>query len=137
MGRGLFGFGFIFIFGLAPLILGVVALVDATKRSDGEWERAGQNKTLWVVLIVVGFFTCIFGVVIDLVYLFSVRTHLEAVAPNGAPSYVSHAAPTVPHGPQSGWYPDPYARHELRYFDGVHWNDHVSDSGVPGIDPTG
>jgi hypothetical protein len=27
----------------------------------------------------------------------------------------------------AGWYPDPGRTHELRYFDGQAWTDHVSD----------
>lgn len=33
------------------------------------------------------------------------------------------------------WYPDPTHRHELRYWDGAAWTDHVSDQGVTGTDP--
>jgi hypothetical protein len=120
------GLVFFFAVGAVPLVLGVIALVDATRRSDTEWARAGQNKTLWVVLIAVGFLMCIVGIVIDLVYLFSIRPQLERVE--------TSVTPVVAAGPQAGWYPDPYSRHELRYFDGTQWSDHISDAGVPGID---
>lgn len=33
------------------------------------------------------------------------------------------------------WLPDPTARHELRYWCGQRWTEHVSDAGVGGIDP--
>jgi uncharacterized Tic20 family protein len=33
------------------------------------------------------------------------------------------------------WQPDPYRRHELRYFDGVVWTEHVSDAGRTSVDP--
>ena len=33
------------------------------------------------------------------------------------------------------WYPDPVQRHELRYWDGTAWTDHVSNQGVTGTDP--
>jgi Protein of unknown function (DUF2510) len=36
----------------------------------------------------------------------------------------------------AAWYADPLARHELRYWDGRSWTDHVSDAGVVGLDPT-
>ncbi len=124
--RGGLGVSFLLLFGLAPLVLGVIALVDATRRSDAEWARASQNKILWVVLIAVGFVACIFGVVIDLVYLLSIRPQLDRV---GGPAETGAGAP------QAGWYPDPNARHELRYFDGTRWSDHVSDAGVPASDP--
>ncbi|MCP4226106.1 MAG: hypothetical protein GY773_22445, partial [Actinomycetia bacterium] len=52
--------------GLFFLLFGVVALgglafwvwslVDAIQRPDAEWEQAGQNKLIWIlVLIFVGF----------------------------------------------------------------------------------
>jgi uncharacterized protein YxjI len=34
----------------------------------------------------------------------------------------------------ANWYPDPTGRHELRYYDGTAWTDHVSDRGVQGTD---
>lgn len=128
------GGAFIFIFGVVPLALGVIALVDATRRPDDEWARANQNKTLWVVLIAVGFLLCVVGVVLDLVYLLSIRPQLDRVASGGGPS--GFATPTpAGGGPQPGWYADPYTRHELRYFDGLRWTEHVADGGAPGADP--
>ncbi len=35
----------------------------------------------------------------------------------------------------AGWHPDPQGRHELRYWDGSKWTDHVSDAGVTAKDP--
>lgn len=35
----------------------------------------------------------------------------------------------------ANWHPDPTGRHELRYWDGAAWTDHVSDQGVTGTDP--
>ncbi len=32
-------------------------------------------------------------------------------------------------GTPAGWYPDPGRAHELRFFDGNAWTDHVSDNG--------
>ena len=34
-----------------------------------------------------------------------------------------------------GWYPDPTRSHELRYYDGGAWTEHVSDQGTTGVDP--
>ena len=33
------------------------------------------------------------------------------------------------------WLVDPTRRHEKRYWSGTAWTEHVSDAGVPGIDP--
>lgn len=41
------------------------------------------------------------------------------------------------HQAPANWHADPTGRHELRYWDGVSWTDHVSDSGVPSVDPVG
>lgn len=35
----------------------------------------------------------------------------------------------------AAWHPDPGGRHELRYWDGSSWTDHVSDNGVTSLDP--
>jgi len=34
----------------------------------------------------------------------------------------------------SGWYPDPYGRHEQRWWDGNAWTAHVSDQGVASVE---
>jgi uncharacterized protein YxjI len=35
----------------------------------------------------------------------------------------------------ANWYPDPTGRHELRYYDGTQWTEHVSSAGKQAIDP--
>ncbi|MEP7112685.1 MAG: phospholipid scramblase-related protein [Ilumatobacteraceae bacterium] len=35
----------------------------------------------------------------------------------------------------ASWHPDPMGRHQLRYWDGTVWTDHVSDNGVQATDP--
>jgi uncharacterized protein YxjI len=37
--------------------------------------------------------------------------------------------------PPANWYPDPLGRHELRYWDGSQWTEHVSSHGRQSIDP--
>ncbi len=37
--------------------------------------------------------------------------------------------------PAADWYPDPGGRHEVRYWDGQAWTDHVTDQGVQSVDP--
>jgi Protein of unknown function (DUF2510) len=49
---------------------------------------------------------------------------------------VSEPPPPAPKGQWwAAWLPDPRQRHEFRYWDGSSWTDHVSDSGMAGIDP--
>ncbi|MDQ6910468.1 MAG: DUF2510 domain-containing protein [Actinomycetota bacterium] len=43
------------------------------------------------------------------------------------------AAPVATAAP--GWFADPGRGHELRYWDGARWTDHVSDRGATSIDP--
>lgn len=35
----------------------------------------------------------------------------------------------------AAWHPDPYGRHELRYWDGSQWTEHVSSHGKQSTDP--
>jgi len=35
----------------------------------------------------------------------------------------------------ANWYPDPMGRHQLRYWTGTVWSDHVSNGGVQSVDP--
>jgi hypothetical protein len=35
----------------------------------------------------------------------------------------------------AAWFPDATGRHEMRYWDGTTWTEHVSDAGVASIDP--
>lgn len=46
----------------------------------------------------------------------------------GSLARMSDAAP-------AHWYPDPLGRHELRYWDGGQWTEHVSSHGKQSIDP--
>ena len=42
----------------------------------------------------------------------------------------SGQAPAAP-----SWFPDPSRRHELRFWDGRRWTEHVSDKGTASVDP--
>jgi hypothetical protein len=35
---------------------------------------------------------------------------------------------------EPAWHPDPYGRHEYRYWNGTVWTEHVADNGVSGVD---
>lgn len=37
----------------------------------------------------------------------------------------------------ANWHPDPTGRHQLRYWNGSAWTDHVSDGGTQSLDPLG
>lgn len=38
-------------------------------------------------------------------------------------------------GPAAAWHPDPTRRHEVRYWDGSRWTEHVASRGVQATDP--
>jgi hypothetical protein len=40
------------------------------------------------------------------------------------------------HMPPPEWLPDPYGRHQLRYWSGTTWTEHVADHGLQATDPT-
>jgi uncharacterized protein YxjI len=48
--------------------------------------------------------------------------------PSGQP------AQSVPGSP-AGWFADPLGRHQLRYYDGNQWTEHVSSNGRTAVDP--
>ncbi len=67
--------------------------------------------------------------------------------PGMPPSARSFAAPRLPppapspgaapgaSGTPAGWFVDPFARHDQRYWSGTVWTEHVTDGGVPASDP--
>jgi uncharacterized protein YxjI len=58
------------------------------------------------------------------------------MAPNRRrPAGTVEAMTTASHPPD--WYPDPYGRHELRYFDGTQWTEHVASHGRQTTDQPG
>lgn len=58
------------------------------------------------------------------------RSRQKTAAPPPPPP-PSPAASAMP----ASWAPDPTGRHELRYWDGERWTDHVSDAGTQSSDP--
>ena len=52
-------------------------------------------------------------------------------APVGLVARVTPAS----NGQLASWFADPSGRHELRYWDGMRWTEHVSDRGAVGQDP--
>lgn len=61
------------------LIFPLWSLVDASMRTNGDFERIGQSRGTWIVLLLVGIFCfTIVGAVLGIYYLLSVRPKLRA-----------------------------------------------------------
>ena len=56
----------------------------------------------------------------------------DQIAGDPTPAPPATVAPSD-HPP--AWHPDPQGRHQLRWWDGQQWTDHVSSNGVAGTDP--
>lgn len=67
---------FVLLMSVVPLALLVVALLDAVKYEDATWQASGQNKVLWVVLIV------LLGCLGPILYLTVTKPRLRAVQPS-------------------------------------------------------
>jgi uncharacterized protein DUF2510 len=134
---GAFGAGFIFFFilwfavGIASLVMLIVAVVDIAKRPDWQWKLAGQEKILWLLLVIL---VNVFAIP-SLIYWFNIRKKLilvEGAAATGAygPGFVANAAwapgamPMSPAMAPPGWYPDSSGQSQMRWWDGARWTEY-------------
>lgn len=132
-----------FFVAIGSLVMCIVALVDIVKRPDWEWKLAGQEKVLWILLVVLVNFLAIPA----LIYWFNIRHKLVAVreaAQRGAygPGHMTYAGwepnpvPAGYAGPAPpGWYPDGAAPGLFRWWDGNRWSDHTWRAQAPPADP--
>jgi hypothetical protein len=83
-----------------------VGVVDASSHPAWAFARAGQSKTTWIVLQVVGFFFCVVGLVLSIVYLASIapRVRLAEVGAGG-PGWSVGPVPGPDRGPPPGLRP--------------------------------
>jgi len=107
------------LFVLVPLGLVIWGLVDAASHPPWAWDRAGQSKTLWIVLQAVGVLFCFVGVILSIVYLAAIAPRVRAAERGFTPP------PGPPGGPPPGWYPDPNWPGHAGYWDGVRWTGQV------------
>lgn len=117
------------LFLLAPAILAVWALADAATRPDWAFVAAGRKKVLWVILTASAFVVPLVGLLPSIVYLLAIRPKVQR-----AQTLQPGATPLGPDSPP-GWRPDPFRRHQLRYWSGADWTEHVTDAGRPSTDP--
>ena len=84
---------------LVSLILAVWALIDAAIRPGDAFKAAGQNKTLWIILPIVGIVFAILGGVLGVVYLAVIRPKVVSAQKRTypEPSYpLSQSSPVPP-----------------------------------------
>jgi hypothetical protein len=74
------GWVVLFAFWVVPVAVSVWVLLDVTSLPETAFERAGTNRTLWIVLPVVGLFICMMSIVVALVWYFSYRRRVQAAA---------------------------------------------------------
>ena len=74
---GLDGLFILFLFLMVPAFE-IWMIVDAAVRPALVWERARQQKTLWIVLMSVGFFLPLIGLILAVVYCAAIRPKVRA-----------------------------------------------------------
>jgi hypothetical protein len=60
---------------------------------------------------------------------------LTVVGKPAPPQFVPKTSEPASSGKPAGWFPDPGRRHEVRYWNGTRWTEHVADAGSQGVDP--
>ena len=125
---------------IGSLVMVIVALVDMVRRPDWQWRLAGQEKVLWILLLVLVNVLAIPA----LIYWFVIRKKLIAVEQAAAsgrwgPGPMTYQgwvpAPPGPHPgawtPPAGWHVDPSGQHRLRWWDGAQWSGFTHDEAPP------
>jgi Protein of unknown function (DUF2510) len=63
-------------------------------------------------------------------------TNVDPRSPGGGPTTAPPSPPDPNHtGTSPGWFRDPFFKHDHRYWSGTEWTEHVTDNGVPAVDP--
>ncbi len=119
---------------LGSIALFIIVLVDIVRRPDWQWKIARQEKTLWLLLVILVNFLGI----PSLIYWFTIRPKLivvekAAAAGHFGPGHLTYAgwepnpSPLVGSPASPSWQPDPSGHHRWRWWDGRQWTGHVND----------
>jgi hypothetical protein len=133
-GAGIAALFVVYFVGIAgSLVMMVVALVDIVRRPEWQWKLAGQEKVLWLLLVIL---VNLFAVP-SLVYWFRIRRKLIVVEQAAAAGQLGPGHMTLsgwepgpppspyPWSAPAGWHPDPTGQHQLRWWDGGRWTEHT------------
>jgi len=113
------------------LIVGISALVSVLRlppEAFGPWWD--NTKSAWLLGIAVSFVIPFGLLVTGWIWFRSGKRTLVATGVAGRPFWIGPSRP-----PPASWLRDPSGRHELRYWDGFRWSEHVCDTGALGFDP--
>jgi Protein of unknown function (DUF2510) len=142
LGGGIFAIIFVFFaaVSIGSVVFLIIALVDIVRRPEWQWKLAGQEKILWIVLVVVVNFLAI----PSFIYWFNIRKKLivvEQAAASGqlGPGQMTYAgwvpgpgfAPMATGLAPAGWNPDPNGQSQYRWWDGFQWTDHTWSAEPP------
>lgn len=130
-----------FVIAIGSLVMTIIALVDIVKRPEWQWKLAGQEKILWLLLVILINLLAI----PSLIYWFNIRKKLRNVQHAAAlghfgPGHMTYAGwEPVPHPAPSreaapaGWYPDPSGQRGSRWWDGTRWTEYTweNESATP------
>ena len=75
IGLAIFFIVLVIAISIGSLVFLILALVDIVKRPDWQWKLAGQEKILWLLLVILINFLAI----PSLIYWFNIRKKLQAV----------------------------------------------------------
>jgi Protein of unknown function (DUF2510) len=106
---------------MAIIYLIIALAIGFVAYRSSEAFRREHNVTPWHLPSLVWGFIGFLSLILCAVLLLIARKTTKTVAASTANQ------PQIPH---SGWYPDPAAEHELRYWDGSQWTSRVEDGGV-------
>ena len=121
------------------LALGVVFGVLSFVRTNAYKQRTGSSPwhihpIFWGIASV---FVWMFGTLLSIIAC-STSAHSSRERTVPAPDSGYQAVPATTGVPPSralaAWLTDPTGRHELRYFDGRDWTEHVANSGITSVD---
>ncbi len=130
--------GLLLVYGFLLIgpVISIIAVIDSANRPAWAYQQAGFEKVL--LGHAVGArdrVHLVRGAGRDLV------PRVGAAQGGARPGRAALASPApapsprvAPTSPPPEWLPDPTRRHELRFWDGARWSEHVSDRGVQSWD---